>query len=269
MPWQSSQLSSQCSAGLCPRISCGRSLESFEEAHRSPLQGGRDGEWQKIPAHALVPGDLVILEAGDRVPADGRLVSASSLSVDESTLTGESVPTSKHSEPLSSPNLTPADQKNMVFMGTLVTRGVGSAVITATGMDTEMGRIAHLIQDTTSLETPLQRRLSQLGKALIAGCLLIVAAVFAAGVWKGFPIYKMFMVGVTLAVAAIPEGPAVVTIALAVGVQRIGKAQRHRAPAPAVETLGCATVICSDKTEHLNPKQDDSSRVWVDEESWT
>ena len=116
------------------------------------------------PCPRPCPGIWSSWKAGDRVPADGRLVSANSLSVDESTLTGESVPTSKHSEPLSSPNLTPADQKNMVFMGTLVTRGVGSAVITATGMDTEMGRIAHLIQDTTSLETPLQRRLGQLGK---------------------------------------------------------------------------------------------------------
>ncbi len=243
-----------------------RSLEALKKLTAPHCKVVRDGEWQKIPAHALVPGDLVILEAGDRVPADGRLVSANSLSVDESTLTGESVPTSKHSEPLSSPNLTPADQKNMVFMGTLVTRGVGSAVITATGMDTEMGRIAHLIQDTTSLETPLQRRLSQLGKALIAGCLLIVAAVFAAGVWKGFPIYKMFMVGVTLAVAAIPEGlPAVVTIALAVGVQRMARRSAIVRQLPAVETLGCATVICSDKTGTLTQNRMTAQRVWVDE----
>ena len=154
----------------------------------------------------------------------------------------------------------------MVFMGTLVTRGVGSAVITATGMDTEMGRIAHLIQDTTSLETPLPRRLSQLGKALIAGCLLIVAAVFAAGVWKGFPIYKMFMVGVTLAVAGIPDGlPAVVTIALAVGVQRMARRSAIVRQLPSVVTLGCATVICSDKTGTLTQNRMTAQRVWVDE----
>jgi len=243
-----------------------RSLEALKRLTAPYCKVVRQGEWQKVPAHQVVPGDLVLLEAGDRVPADGRLIAAHALSIDESTLTGESVPTAKHAEALPAAELTPADQKNMVFMGTLVTRGTGRALITATGMDTEMGRIAHLIQSAPPVETPLQKRLSQLGRILILGCLVIVGVVFATGVWQGFPVYKMFMVGVTLAVAAIPEGlPAVVTIALAVGVQRMARRSAIVRQLPAVETLGCATVICSDKTGTLTQNRMTAQQVWVDD----
>ena len=159
--------------------------------------------------------------------------------------------------PSQPPELTPADQKNMVFMGTLVTRGTG-ALITATGMDTEMGRIAHLIQSAPPVETPLQKRLSQLGRILILGCLVIVGVVFATGVWQGFPVYKMFMVGVTLAVAAIPEGlPAVVTIALAVGVQRMARRRRDCAPAARGGTPGLRDRHLFRQDRDPHPKQDD------------
>lgn len=244
-----------------------RSLDALKELTAPHCKVVRDGKWYNVPTQEVVPGDLVILEAGDRVPADGRLVSVQALSVDESTLTGESVPTNKIETVLTAPDLTPADQKNMVFMGTLVTRGMGRALITSTGMDTEIGKIAHLIQSAPDMETPLQRRLSQLGKVLILGCLAIVAVVFATGVMQGFPVYKMFMVGVTLAVAAIPEGlPAVVTIALAVGVQRMAKRNAIVRQLPAVETLGCATVICSDKTGTLTQNKMTAQRMWADDE---
>lgn len=243
-----------------------RSLDALKELTAPHCKVVRDGQWYKVPAQEVVPGDVVILEAGDRVPADGRLINVQSLSIDESTLTGESVPANKAADVLSDPNLTPADQKNMVFMGTLVTRGIGRALVTATGMDTEIGKIAHHIQSSPETETPLQRRLSQLGKILILGCLVIVAIVFVTGVMQGFPVYKMFMVGVTLAVAAIPEGlPAVVTIALAVGVQRMARRNAIVRQLPAVETLGCATVICSDKTGTLTENKMTAQKVWVDD----
>ncbi|NMA60402.1 MAG: cation-translocating P-type ATPase, partial [Firmicutes bacterium] len=154
--------------------------------------------------------------------------------------------------------------KNVVFKSTLVTRGYGKAVVVTTGMDTEIGEIAHLLQEKPETATPLQRRLDQLGKILVAACLAIVAVVFMVGVKQGFPVYKMFMVGVTLAVAAIPEGlPAVVTIALSVGVQRMSKRKAIIRQLPAVETLGCATVICSDKTGTLTLNQMEVQEVWA------
>ncbi|MGI6038231.1 MAG: calcium-transporting P-type ATPase, PMR1-type [Limnochordia bacterium] len=224
----------------------------------------REGEWKTIPAEDLVPGDLVAIEAGDRVPADLRLVATYACEIDEATLTGESIPTSKHASWIGKAEADLADQKNMAFMGTVVTKGRAQGMVIATGMDTEIGKIAHLITGGEPSPTPLQRRLQQLGTWLILGCLSIVGLVFAAGLAQGYSMYKMFMTAVSLAVAAIPEGlPAVVTIALAVGVQRMSKRQAIVRRLPAVETLGCTTYICSDKTGTLTENQMTVTSMWL------
>lgn len=223
----------------------------------------RDGHKLIVDASTLVPGDIIFLEPGDRVPADAVLLESQLLSVDESNLTGESVPVTKDENYRGSLDTPIGDLKNVVFKSTLVTRGYAKAVVVTTGMDTEIGEIAHLLQEKADVDTPLQQRLGQLGRILVFACLGIVALVFLAGIKQGLPVYKMFMVGVTLAVAAIPEGlPAVVTIALSVGVQRMSKQNAIIRQLPAVETLGCATVICSDKTGTLTMNQMEVQALW-------
>ncbi len=223
----------------------------------------RDGHKTIVDAADLVPGDIIFLEPGDRVPADALILESQLLSVDESNLTGESMTVTKNEDFRGKPDTPIGDLKNVVFKSTLVARGYAKAVVVTTGMDTEIGEIAHLLQDDAEVETPLQRRLGQLGKILVLACLAIVTVVFLAGVKQGLPVYKMFMVGVTLAVAAIPEGlPAVVTIALSVGVQRMSKQKAIIRQLPAVETLGCATVICSDKTGTLTLNQMEVQALW-------
>jgi Ca2+-transporting ATPase len=212
----------------------------------------RDGHIVEISARELVPGDVVLLEAGALVPADGRLLESINLRVDEAALTGESEPVEKHSHPLDRPDLPVGDRLNMVYMGTVVTYGRGVAVITATGMDTELGRIAELIQTVEREPTPLQRRLEQLGRGLAVAALVIVAVVFVLGLLRGEDWQLMLLTAISMAVAAVPEGlPAVVTIALALGAQRMLKRQALIRKLPAVETLGSVTVICSDKTGTL------------------
>ncbi len=212
----------------------------------------RGGALMTIKAEELVLGDLVELEGGDRVPADLRLLTSYALAANESLLTGESLPVSKDAGWQGRGPEAPGDRRNMLFMGTTIARGRGRGVAVATGMSTQIGEIAGLMQASETGQTPLQRRLEQLGKALVLACLAVVAAVFAAGVLQGMSAYTMFLTSVSLAVAAIPEGlPAVVTIALAIGVQRMIKRQAIIRRLPAVETLGCATVICSDKTGTL------------------
>ena len=198
----------------------------------------RDGRPVRIPAADLVPGDVVLLEAGQIIPADLRLVGAASLKVDESALTGESVPVEKTND--------------VVFKGTIVTYGRGAGITTATGMSTELGRIAAMIQTTGEVKTPLQRRLAVLGRGLAFVALLICAIVFVAGIARGEPPLLMFLTAVSLAVAAIPETlPAVVVITLALGAGRMAKKQALVRRLPAVETLGSVTYICSDKTGTL------------------
>jgi P-type Ca2+ transporter type 2C len=215
----------------------------------------RDGRIQEIPADALVPGDIVFLEMGGRVPADARLVDVANLRVEEAPLTGESVPVEKNVGPMDTATSL-ADRRNMVFMGTTVTYGRATAAVTGTGMSTQLGKIARMIQSVESEPTPLQRRLDSLGRTLAMAALAIVAVVFVAGLLRGIALETMLLTAISLAVAAVPEGlPAVITIALALGAQRMVRRHALIRKLPAVETLGSTTVICSDKTGTLTQNQ--------------
>ncbi len=216
----------------------------------------RDGHQAEVAAEELVPGDLVLLEAGDKTPADGRLTEAHSLEIDESALTGESHAVGKHIETLAAAAAPLAERINMVFMNTVVTRGRAAMLVTATGMQTEMGRIAGMIQDAPESATPLQIQLDRLGKrlALIAG--VVVTLIFALMLYQGEDLAQAAMIAITLAVAAIPEGlPAVVVVTLALGMRRMAGRRAIVKKLAAVETLGCTTVICSDKTGTLTLNQ--------------
>ncbi|MGZ8996665.1 MAG: cation-translocating P-type ATPase, partial [Rhodospirillales bacterium] len=223
----------------------------------------RDGAKQEIDAAELVPGDLVVLEAGDKTPADGRLCVANALQIDEAALTGESEPAEKHTGDAAE-NAPLAERANMSFMNTVVTRGRGEMLVTATGMDTEMGRIAGMMRDAPEGMTPLQRQLDRLGKrlALIAG--VVVALIFTLTLLQGQPLAAAALTAITLAVAAIPEGlPAVVTLTLALGMRRMAAQRAIVKRLAAVETLGCTTVICSDKTGTLTLNQMTARAVWA------
>ncbi len=240
-----------------------RSMQALKELTAPEARVLRNGQVTITKAKDLVPGDLVLLEAGDRIPADGRVLDDQNLEVDESLLTGESLPAEKNIDILHGEHVV-ADRKNMVHMGTIVTRGRGQILITATGLDTEMGKIANMLTDVQEDDTPLQRRLHHLGKWLVWLCLLACAAVVVVGVLKGESVYQMFLAGVSLAVAAIPEGlPAIVTLSLAIGVQKMIKRNAIVRKLPAVETLGCATVICSDKTGTLTQNKMTVRRIFT------
>ncbi len=212
----------------------------------------RDGHLRELPAGELVPGDVVLLEAGSLVPADARLVESANLRVQEAVLTGESEPVEKYTHSVSGENLPVADRRNMLYLGTVATYGRGAAVVTATGMRTELGRIAEMIQSVQGEQTPLQRRLEQLGRGLAVAALFIVGLVFLFGLLRGEDLRVLILTAISMAVAAVPEGlPAVVTIALALGAQRMLKRNALIRKLPAVETLGSVTVICSDKTGTL------------------
>jgi Ca2+-transporting ATPase len=212
----------------------------------------RDGQVREVSARDLVPGDVVLLEAGNQVPADGRLLAVSNLRVQEAALTGESEPVGKEAAPLAVPDLPLGDRRNMAYMGTLVTYGRGILLVTATGPRTELGAVAAMIQGVSAEPTPLQRRLDQLGRGLAAVALALVAVIFVLGLLRGEDPRLMFLTAVSIAVAAVPEGlPAVVTIALALGAQRMLRRRALIRKLPAVETLGSVTVICSDKTGTL------------------
>ncbi len=211
----------------------------------------RDNNPSKIEASQLVPGDIILLEAGDIVPADARLIEVNALKTDEASLTGESHSVEKNTEPIKTSGLVPGDQQNMVFKGTIVSNGSAKAVVTATGMQTEMGKIAGLME-VESQKTPLQKRLSVFSKQLAVVVIIICITVFAFGWWRGAPPFQMFLTALSLAVAALPEAlPAVITIALAQGASRMVKQKALMRKLPAVETLGSVTYICSDKTGTL------------------
>lgn len=215
----------------------------------------RDRRKQRVPSIELVPGDVVLLQSGDRVAADLRLLRVRSLEIDESMLTGESLPAHKHVDPLTLKTVL-ADRKNLAFAGTLVTRGEAEGVVWATGDQTETGRIARLISEAVDLSTPLTRRVAQFSRILLWLILAFAAFAFAVGVWRGEKIVEMFVAAVALAVGAIPEGlPAAVTITLAIGVAHMARRRAIIRKLPAVETLGSMTVICSDKTGTLTENQ--------------
>ncbi|MCK4994996.1 MAG: cation-translocating P-type ATPase [Candidatus Omnitrophica bacterium] len=209
-----------------------------------------------IPASELVPGDIIIIEAGSLVPADARIIESVNLKVQESALTGESEPVEKNSSILTEHDIPLADRKNMLFMGTIATYGRGEAVVTSTGMQSELGNIATMLQDVVDEKTPLQKRLAKLGMKLAYFALLLIGGVSVLSYLRGFEPKEIFMTAISLAVAAIPEGlPAVVTISLALGARRMLKRKALIRNLPAVETLGSVTVICSDKTGTLTKNE--------------
>ncbi|QHZ46746.1 calcium-translocating P-type ATPase, SERCA-type [Bacillus sp. NSP9.1] len=246
-----------------------RSLEALKELSAPQVTVLREGSWIKVPSKELVPGDVVRFSSGDRIGADLRVVEAKSLEIEESALTGESLPVSKHADVFQASDVSLGDLTNMAFMGTLVTRGSGMGVVIGTGMNSAMGKIADMLESAGNASTPLQRRLEELGKILIVAALFLTLLVVIAGVIQGHDIYSMFLAGVSLAVAAIPEGlPAIVTVALSLGVQRMIKQKSIVRKLPAVETLGCASIICSDKTGTMTQNKMTVTHVWSGGKTW-
>ncbi len=238
--------------GLVQENKAEKSLEALQKLSAHASKVIRNGELQVIPARELLPGDIVVLETGDYVPADIRLTEAINLKIQESALTGESVPIEKTTDVITDNETSLGDRKNMAFSSSMVTYGRGKGIVTAIGMNTEVGKIAGMLNEVEEKETPLQKRLNDLGKTLGIVCLIICVVIFLIGIAEGKELVDMFMTAVSLAVAAIPEGLAAVsTIVLAIGMQRMVKKNAIVKKLPAVETLGSATVICSDKTGTL------------------
>ena len=241
--------------GFVQEYRAGQAIEALMDMVPQTATVLRDGGKATLSAVELVPGDVVQLASGDRVPADMRLVSARSLKVDEAALTGESVPVEKRIEPLV--EVTPlADRNNMIYGGTHVTYGTGTAVVVATANDTELGRISSMLHETTSVLTPLTCQLAVVGKWLTLAIVIVAAVLFVVGMLRGYPVVEATLAAITLAVGAIPEGlPAIVTIALAIGVRRMARRRAIVRRLPAVETLGSTTVICTDKTGTLTKNE--------------
>lgn len=226
----------------------------------------RDSKAVVVPANTLIPGDIVLLEAGDIIPADLRLIESSNLKVEEASLTGESVPVEKKANESFDKEVSLGDRHNMAYMSTIVTYGRGKGIVVGTGHDSEIGKIATMIQSFEDETTPLQKKLNQLGKVLGVSTILICVLVFGIGLLQKREALEMFMVAISLAVAAIPEGlPAIVTIVLAIGMNRMVKRNAIVKRLLAVETLGCTTVICSDKTGTLTQNEMTVVKVYVDD----
>jgi cation-transporting P-type ATPase F len=241
--------------GFLQESKAAKALEALAKMTVTDAQVLRGGEIQKIPSVELVPGDIVLLQSGDKVPADLRLIRCRDLQIDESTLTGESVPVSKVREPVAAE--TPlAERRNLAYSTTLVTYGQGRGVVYATGGKTEVGRISTLVSTADIMQTPLTRKIASFSRLLLVVILILAALTFVVGVLRGQAAFDMFMAAVALAVGAIPEGlPAAVTITLAIGVSRMARRRAIIRKLPAVETLGSTTTICSDKTGTLTVNQ--------------
>lgn len=257
--------------GVVQELKAQKSLDSLKQLSAPHCKVLRNGELQNIASKDLVPGDVVILETGDSIPADIRLIETINLKIQESALTGESMPVEKMSEALKQDNVGIGDRINCAFSSGIVTYGRGKGIVVATGMDTEVGHIASMLEEVDDSDTPLKQRLESLGKTLGIAALVICILIFVIG----FFIYQrdwmeMFMTAVSLAVAAIPEGlPAISTIVLSLGVQRMVKRNAIIRTLPSVETLGSATVICSDKTGTLTQNKMTVERVYFDNKVWT
>lgn len=238
--------------GFIQEFRAKKAMEALKKMSVPLVQVIRDGRVKEISSRHLVPGDIILLEAGSVIPADARLIMASNLKVQEAALTGEAVPVEKNERTLEDADLPLGDRANMLYMGTNVTYGRGTAVVTSTGMDTELGKIAGMIQGVASTKTPLQQKLHQLGKTLAIAGGVSALIILLVGVLRGETLTEMFLVAISIAVAVIPEGlPAVVTITLALGSQKMLRRNALIRRLPAVETLGSVTVICSDKTGTL------------------
>jgi Ca2+-transporting ATPase len=241
-----------------------RAIEALRQMAAPTATVLRDGQETEIPARRLVPGDVLLVRAGNKVPADARLLAAVNLQLEEAALTGESVAVEKQTAPLVAADVALGDRRNMAYAGTTVTYGRGRAVVVATGMNTEFGRIAQMLQTVETGRTPLQENLDKVGRALAWAALVIVAIIVAFGLLRGQPFIEMLVFGIALAVAVVPEAlPAVVTISLAIGVQRMVKRHALMRRLPAVETLGSTSVICADKTGTLTKDEMTVRKVFV------
>ena len=241
-----------------------KALEALQKMSAPLAKVIRGGTQQPLETDGLVPGDIIVLEAGDLVPADARILECANLKADESAMTGESVPVTKQAVEALPPETVLGDRVNMVISSTVITNGRAVCVVTGTGMDTEVGRIAGMLLGEKDGDTPLQRKMAEISKTLSFVCLTVCAVMFGVGLLYHRPILEMLMAAVSLAVAAIPEGlPAIVTIVLALGVQRMVKHNAIVKKLPAVETLGCAGVICSDKTGTLTMNRMTVQQVWT------
>ncbi|MEG2285005.1 MAG: calcium-translocating P-type ATPase, PMCA-type [Eubacterium sp.] len=242
------------------------SMEALKKLTIPEAKVFRNGAQTVIKAEELVPGDVVFLDAGDYVPADGRLIEAASLQIQESALTGESLAVEKNTDDIANGKTPLGDRLNSVYMSSMVTYGRGKFIVTKTGMQSEIGKIAGMIQGTETMQTPLQKRLDELGKILAIGALVACAVVFIIGLIRGGDPLLLFLTAVSLAVAAIPEGlPAIVTVVLALGTQKLISKHAIIRKLPAVETLGCASVICSDKTGTLTQNRMTIKKVYANE----
>ena len=238
--------------GFVQEFRAERAIEALREMAAPTATALRDGQEMEIPARDLVPGDVIVLRSGDRVPADVRLVESVNLQIEEAALTGESVAVEKHAAPLPDTELALGDRKNMAYAGTAATYGRGRGLVVATGMNTEFGKIAQMLQAVETGKTPLQENLDRVGRTLAKAALVIVGVIVAVGLVRGQPFIEMLVFGIALAVAVVPEAlPAVVTVSLAIGVQRMVKRHALVRRLLAVETLGSTSVICSDKTGTL------------------
>lgn len=256
--------------GVMQESKAEKALEALKNLAAPHARVLRDGTEQIIDAAELVPGDIIHLEAGDYVPADARLLESASLKSEESALTGESVPSEKFADVIVATDAPLGDRSNMVFSGCSITYGTATAIVTGTGMNTEMGKIANLLDQEEEMQTPLQQKLADLGKYLGIVALIACGIIFVVGLMNGIPVLEIFMTAVSLAVSAIPEGlPAIVTIVLSIGVQRMVKKNAIIRKLPAVETLGSASVICSDKTGTLTQNRMTLTHAYMDGASQT